>query len=230
MSPSVICEGFWRREDPFTGANLTKGYHEANRDWYGVPNHRMEFLLTDGSTQKMQGTYRSVRCIKLAVKSDGRTPNGTMMCNHCARVPTLQSFVTMVTRVETVATMSAKTNNQFLTFRAACSKLQRLSQTIKVLRHRCLNHVRRRRSIAAKEALVRNDIKKFTKELQFIAQRGTLEEKKVMWSFLQDVVRNEFLIAKHGSKGKHGMRWSGDTKDFASSQKLMAGKRLVNLL
>ena len=87
--------------------------------------------------------------------------------------------------------------------------------------------MRRRRTAAAKEALVRQDIKKFTRELQFIAQRGTLEDKKVMWAYLKDVVHNEYVVAKRGVKGSCGMRWSSESKDFASSQKLMAGKRLV---
>ena len=84
----------------------------------------------------------------------------------------------------------------------------------------------RKRTVAAKEALERDDIKKFCKELQFVAQRGTLEDKRVMWSYLQDVIRCEYLKAKTGPKGARGMRWSEDTKDFAASQKLMAGKRL----
>ena len=87
----------------------------------------------------------------------------------------------------------------------------------------------RKRTIVAKEALERSDVKKFTKELQFIAQRGTLEDKRIMWSYLQDVVHNEFLLSKSSSdKASCGMRWSSDSKDFASSQKLMAGKRYVH--
>ena len=71
--------------------DLGKVYHESGRDWYGVPNHHIQVLLTDGSKREMLGTYRSARCLKLAVKFDGHTPNGTMMCNQCVRVPTLQS-------------------------------------------------------------------------------------------------------------------------------------------
>ena len=86
--------------------------------------------------------------------------------------------------------------------------------------------MQRKRTLAAKEALARDDVKKNCKELQFIAQRDTLEDKKIMWSYLQDVVRCEYLKQKSGPKGALGMRWSDDTKDFAASQKLMAGKRL----
>lgn len=73
---------------------------------------------------------------------------------------------------------------------------------------------------------MRQDVKKFTKELQFIAQRGSLEDKRVMWSYLKDVVHAEFLTSKKGPTGSRGMRWSKDVLDFTSSQKLMAGKRL----
>ena len=86
-------------------------------------------------------------------------------------------------------------------------------------------------TIDAQEALERSDVKKFTKELQFIAQRGTLEDKRIMWSYLKDVVHNEFLISKSNSvKSSRGMRWSQDSKDLASSQKLMAGKRYVHII
>lgn len=143
----------------------------------------------------------------------------------CARSNTAVEIVTMVKKVNEDVNASKQRPNKFLTLRAAQKKLKRLSLTIKVLRQKCRRQIKRSRTVAAKEALVRKDIKKFTKELQFIAQRGTLEDKKTMWSYIQDVVRNEFLVAKRGATGKHGMRWSSDSKDFAASQKLMAGTR-----
>ena len=72
-------------------------------------------------------------------------------------------------------------------------------------------------------AFERKDIGKFVMELNYIAGKGTLDDKKVMWSYVQDVVRNEFLkVSKN--KGSHGMRWSQDSKDFLAVQKLTGGK------
>ena len=53
-----------------------------------------------------------------------------------------------------------------------------------------------------------------------------MDDKKITWSYLQDVVRCEYLKKKSGPNGALGIRWSQDTKDVAASQKLMAGKRL----
>ena len=229
LSPSVICEGYWRRKDPFTGCDISSTYYLSARDWYGVSNHRVDIILADGQSVTMKGTYRSYRCLKLAVKADGRTPNGTMMCNQCARVPTLQSFVSMVSREEEATQQPSRTPNKHLNLTSTRQKLTLLASTIRILRQKSRRQMERKRTIAAKEALERSDVRKFTKELQFIAQRGTLEDKRIMWSYLKDVVHNEFLISKSISeKASHGMRWSSDTKDFASSQKLMAGKRYVH--
>ena len=177
--------------------------------------------LEDGSTKTYEGTFRSVRCLKLAVNYDN-TPTGTMTCNQCARVPTLQSFVSATQRDVCLPA----TKNSCLSRQALLEKLVRVNNKVRNLKKMRARQMERKRTVAAKEALQRDDVKKFCKELQFVAQRGTLEDKRVMWSYLQDVVRCEYLQAKTGPKGARGMRWSDDTKDFVASQKLMAGKRL----
>ena len=227
LSASVVCEGFWRRKSPWIDADITQYYHLTHRDWYGQPRQRIMLKLEDGSTRSLQGTFRSTRCLKLAVNYDN-SPTGTMTCNHCARVPTLPSFTSAIERCDRVPAL--KLPNKCLSRVALVAKVVRVSNTVRNLRKQVRRQVKRKRTLAAKEALARDDVKKFCKELQYIAQRGTLEDKKVMWSYLQDVVRCEYLKTKSGPKGAHGMRWSDDTKDFAASQKLMAGKRLPNHL
>ena len=76
-----------------------------------------------------------------------------------------------------------------------------------------------------KEAFDRLDVGKFVMELNYIASKGTLEDRKVMWSYLQDVIRSEYLKVRSG-EGKHsrGMRWSKDTKDLFATHKLMSGQ------
>ena len=91
--------------------------------------------------------------------------------------------------------------NVYLTLTAARKKLTLLASQIKILRKKSSRLLQRKRTVAAQEALQRSDVKKFTKELQFIAQRGTLEDKRVMWSYLKDVVHNEYLTEKN-DKGK----------------------------
>ena len=205
-------------------ADITKHYGSSGHGWYGVPKHRVNVRYDDGTKKVFQGTYRSVRCQKLAVQADGRTPTGTLMCNNCARIPTLQSFVSRIKQASRVQHKFLP--NKFLSHKHALTKLRHLSEAVRNLRKRVVRSQVRKRTVAAREALKRDDVKKFCKELQFIAQRGTLEDKKVMWSYLQDVVRNEYLLARKGPTGARGMRWSQETKDFATSQKLMAGKRL----
>lgn len=82
----------------------------------------------------------------------------------------------------------------------------------------------------AKEAHVRGDIKKFTRELTYIANKGTLKEKQVMWAYMQDVVHSEFLKCTSGKKGRYstGMRWRQSSKLFLASQKVMNDKRSSN--
>ena len=203
LSPSIICEGYWQRKDPFTNCDITKYYHlsSATKHWYGVPNHRIH-VIASGQGRLYRGTFRSTRCLKLAVKADGRTPNGTMTCSQCARVPTLPSFVAMVAREERDMPMEKISRpNVYLTLTAARKKLTLLASQIKILRKKSSRLLQRKRTVAAQEALQRSDVKKFTKELQFIAQRGTLEDKRVMWSYLKDVVHNEYLTEKN-DKGK----------------------------
>ena len=69
-------------------------------------------------------------------------------------------------------------------------------------------------------------------DLNCIAIKGTLDDHKVMWSYLQDVVRSEFLNTKNIDKGKNqysrGMVWSQDTKDFFATVKLTSGKRMIH--
>ena len=231
MSPSVVCEGYWRRESPFTRCTITDHYGCHTRDWYGVPNHRVTVEFENGIKRAFKGTFKSSRCLKLAVKADGRTPTGTLTCNQCARVPTLQSFVSkMQTQTESSTTSPASkskfTPNITMSQSDALTKLSHLAKEVKELKRKVRRHVVRKRTEVAREALLREDVKKFTKELQFIAQRGTLDDKKVMWNYFKDVVHNEFLTARKGPTGSRGMRWSSDVKDFAASQKLMAGKRL----
>ena len=94
ISPSVVCEGYWRRKSPLTCSDVTPYYQLKHRDWYGVPRHKTMLLLEDGSTKTYEGTFRSSRCLKLAVNVDN-SPTGTMTCNQCPRVSTFQSFVSM---------------------------------------------------------------------------------------------------------------------------------------
>lgn len=206
-----------------TCTDITGHYNARHRDWYGQPRHRTTVLLKDGTTRSYVGTYRSARCLKLAINYDS-TPTGTMTCNQCARVPTLPSFLLVTQRLR--CPPAAHTNNQFLSREDLVKKLVTVSQTVRNLRKKVVRNVQRKRTLVAKEALRRDDVRKFCKELQYIAQRGTLDDKKIMWSYLQDVVRCEYLKKKSGPNGALGMRWSADTKDLASSQKLMAGKRL----
>lgn len=95
---------------------------------------------------------------------------------------------------------------------------------------RCRRRNVKARGVAkAKQACIRQDLKKFVRELSYIAGKGTLEEKKMMWEYLKDVVHSEFLKAKLGKdQYSRGMRWSAETKDFLLSQKLMGGKRVAN--
>ena len=180
-------------------------------------------LLEDGTSRSYVGTYRSTRCLKLAINIDN-TPTGTMTCNQCARVPTLPSFLAVTQRLP--CPPAVHTPNKFLSREDLVQKLVTVNQAVRNLRKKVVRNLQRTRTQAAKEALRRDDVAKFCKELQYIAQRGTLEDKKMMWSYLQDVVRCEYLKKKSGPNGALGMRWSADTKDLASSQKLMAGKRL----
>ena len=205
-----------------TCADITGHYNARHRDWYGQPRHRTMMLLEDGSSKSYVGTYRSTRCLKLAVNMDN-TPTGTMTCNQCARVPTLPSFLAATQRL---SCPPASTNNRFLSREDLVQKLVTVNQVVRNLRKKVARNLQRKRTQVAKEALRRDDVAKFCKELQYIAQRGTLDDKKIMWAYIQDVVRCEYLKKKSGPNGARGMRWSADSKDFASSQKLMAGKRL----
>ena len=76
-----------------------------------------------------------------------------------------------------------------------------------------------------KESFERADVGKFVMELNYISAKGTLEDRKVMWSHLQDVVRSEFLKTRlDNDKHSRGIRWSQDSKDLFATQKLMSGK------
>ena len=205
-----------------TCADITGHYNARHRDWYGQPRHRTMMLLEDGSSKSYVGTYRSTRCLKLAVNMDN-TPTGTMTCNQCVRVPTLPSFLAATQRL---SCPPASTNNRFLSREDLVQKLVTVNQVVRNLRKKVVRNFQRKRTQVAKEALRRDDVAKFCKELQYIAQRDTLDDKKIMWAYIQDVVRCEYLKKKSGPNGARGMRWSADSKDFASSQKLMAGKRL----
>ena len=200
----MVCEGFWRRRSPLTCTDITRYYQRKHRDWYGVPRHKVMILLTNGSTLEFEGTFKSTRCLKLAVNTNN-TPTGTMTCNQCARVPTLQSFVSMTQRL-TSSLPAKKARNSNLSREALMQKLVRVNKKVRNLQKMRTRQIKRKRTVAAKEPLIRDDVKKFCKELQYIAQRGTLEDKRVMWSYLQDTVRCEYLKSKRGPKGAHGMR------------------------
>ena len=80
-------------------------------------------------------------------------------------------------------------------------------------------------SKVTKEAFDRADVGKFVMELNYISSKGTLEDRKVMWSYLQDVVKSEYLKARsENGEYSRGMRWSKDSKDLFATQKLMSGK------
>ena len=174
LSASVVCEGFWQRKSPWTNADVTKHYNATHRDWYGVPRHRTTVTFEDGSSKTFTGTYRSARCLKLAINYDN-SPTGTMTCNQCARVPTLPSFTSATQQDDR---LSVRTPNKFLSRDVLLIKLTRVHNEVRTLRRKVVRQVQRKRTLAAKEALARDDVKKNCKELQFIAQRDTLEDKK----------------------------------------------------
>ena len=182
----------------------------------------------DDTKVEYTDTFHSVKCLKLSVQADGRTSTGTLTCNNCAKVPSLQTFVSKIAAAADAARQHTDkfTPNKHLSREQVLTKLTQVTKDCKNLRKKVSRTLVRKRTAAAQEALVRNDVKKFTKELQFIAQRGTLTDKQVMWSYLKDVVHAEFLSKKQGVARSRGMRWSKNTLDFTASQKLMAGKRL----
>ena len=104
----------------------------------------------DGTKRTYKGTFRSVKCLKLAVKPDGRTPTGTLTCNHCARVPTLQSFVS---RIEKVSVAQHKfLPNKFLSTANALTKLDNLYREVRLLRQQVARNKVRKRTVVAQEA------------------------------------------------------------------------------
>ena len=143
LSPSVVCEGFWQRNSPCTTTDITSRYYLSRKDWYGVESHETSIKFADGNTKLFKGTYRSRRFIKLAVKADGSTPTGTMTCNHCARVPTLYSFVKAMERCSPAKT---KTRNDNLSRKCTLVKLKTQAKKNRLLRQAVGRHVQRKRT------------------------------------------------------------------------------------
>lgn len=145
------------------------------------------------------------------------------MCNQCARLYLNEQFKNKVILKLDDKTIPHKfTPNCKLSLDQKNSKLKTLAHTIRICQQRHRRYKARGVKIT-QSSFVRKDIGKFVMELNYIATKGTLDDRKVMWSYLQDVVRSEFLKTRK-SKGSRGMRWSQDSKDFLALQKLTSGK------
>lgn len=142
------------------------------------------------------------------------------MCNYCARLPYNRQFIRKVIFKQDDEIPHKFTPNCKLSSIQKDMKLRALAKTIRIYNRR--NRRRQARGVkVTKQSFERKDVAKFVMELNYISTKGTLEDRKVMWSYLQDVVRSEFLKANCKSKL---MRWSKDTRDLFSVQKLMNGK------
>ena len=154
------------------------------------------------------------------------------MCNHCARLPFNRIFIQKVILkhdavCDAVGVPHAFTPNCTMSHAQKDAKLAFLAGEIKKSKQRERRHRKFRGVHAVKSAFERKDIRKFVMELNFIAKKGSLETRKVMWSYLQDVIKAEYLkVRSDKNKYSKGMRWSQDTKDLFSSQKIMGGKQI----
>ena len=221
--PGSVCDGFWHRT--VDGVDVTGMYHvEAGgrHGFYGVPKQR----FYRGKVE-LRGTFRSVLCLKTSVLP-GRGPNGMSMCNQCARIPFHPVFVRkVIMKTNVMVTPHAFTPNMHLSPMQKELKILAQARIIKLAKQRDRRRKKSRGVNVAKISWGRKDIAKFVMELNYIAQKGTLETRKVMWAYVQDVVRSEYLKARLDTgKYSRGMRWSADTKHLFASQKLMGGKRL----
>ena len=161
---------------------------------------------------------------------DVRVGNGTSMCNYCARLPLNQQFVQKVILKEkdSIKTPHKFTPNCHLSSNQKDNKLRSLVHTIRIYQHKGRRNQARGVRVT-KESFARKDVGKFVMELNYISLKGTLDNRKVMWSYLQDVVRAEFLKARRGGNAySRAMKWSQDTKDLFVVQKTMYGKGICH--
>ena len=225
LNPLVVCDGFWHRQ--IDGVDITGRYNVQCGSFYGIPQYRCH------RESEFRGTYKSVLCLKVATCAwSATTPNGTQMCNQCALLPWNKQFIRKVIQQDDTGGLPKglpphNTPNCALTPNQRLLKLQFQAKRLRTLKQRIKYHRKSRGVDVAKIACVRKDIRKFIMEINYIARKGSLEKRKVMWSYIQDVIRSEYLRTKTGSeKYSKGMRWSQDTKDLFASQKLMGGKRM----
>ena len=133
LDPAVVCDGLWHRQ--ILNVQVTDMYNVNERTFHGEPNY--VFYRQDkksGTMTKYRGTFRSVNCVKVAVKPGTHTPNGTSQCNYCARLVLDTSFQAHIISTSKSHTFSKFTRNDVLTFDEAISKLKRQSNEIKLLR------------------------------------------------------------------------------------------------
>ena len=185
----------------------------------------MFYLCCKHSKRIIFSTYLSIACSS----ESPTTPNGTRMCNQCAMLPWNKSFIReVILKQDAVTLTSIYTPNCHLSTVQKDMKLRNLANTIRSAKQRIRRLKIKTRGIdAVKRAHERKDIQKFIMEVNYIAKKGCLEERKVMWSYIKDVVRAEYLRVKNGNgQYSKGMRWSQDSKDLFTSQKIMGGKRM----
>ena len=85
-------------------------------------------------------------------------------------------------------------------------KLRYQAHVIKISQQRERRHKKARGVDAAKRAHERQDVRKFIMEVNYVAAKGCLDTRKIMWSYVQDVVHAEYLRLKGSGKYSKGMR------------------------
>ena len=121
--------------------------------------------------------------------------NGTSICNQCAELQFNRQFIEQVILKNRDTTPHKFTPNCHLSSNQKDNKLKSLAHTLRI----CQKRGRRKQARGVrvtKESFACKDVGKFVMELNYLAVKGTLEDRKVMWSYLQDVVRAEFLKAR----------------------------------
>ena len=176
IDASSVCHGLWQRK--YEG-----DYSLTSKQWRGERDTRTS--TPDGI--KVTGTWRATGkhpCKEVALKPDG-TPTGTMTCINCAKIQFFPSFqkARASKNPVTLHAITSKPNYQMNAAELRSKLALRTAQVkqLKQSRRRRHHRIRQSRMESAQEAINCGDVKRFIRDIQCLAKRGTLKEKKLMW-------------------------------------------------
>ena len=135
-----MCDGLWNRN--ILGTEVTGGLHNVTKStFHGEPDYVFFRQDKDGNVIQYRGTFRSTKCLKVAVMPGSHTPNGTSKCNFCARLTldeTFKRYVIQAADAKPLKMGSKFTRNDNLSFDQMKSKLLYQANEIKLLQqYRC---------------------------------------------------------------------------------------------